>query len=157
MESHRAIVPLNLPTCPLRLRHALRGDEIFDPLRVKWLMLTPEEWVRQNFTAFLRTILGYPATLMANEIAITLNGTSKRCDTVVYDRCGSPLMIVEYKAPSVRLTQEVFDQIARYSLALRVPYLTVSNGLHHYCCRIDPATRRYTFLREIPDYQSINT
>ena len=66
-------------------------------------------------------------------------------------------MIVEYKAPSVRLTQEVFDQIARYSLALRVPYLTVSNGLHHYCCRIDPATRRYTFLREIPDYQSINT
>lgn len=155
MDHRNPIVPLNLPLCPMKLRHAPRGEEIFDPLRGKWLLLTPEEWVRQNFTAFLRDSLGYPPSLMANEIAIVLNGTSKRCDTVVYDRSGAPLMIVEYKAPSVRLTQEVFDQIARYSLALRVRYLTVSNGLRHYCCRLDPVTRRYTFLHEIPDYQSI--
>lgn len=127
------IRPLNLPPAELRLRHSGRGDEVFDPLRGKWLLLTPEEWVRQHFTSFLRSSLGYPAGLMANEIAVSLNGTSKRCDTVVHDREGRPLMIVEYKAPHIPITQEVFNQIARYSLVLRVRYLTVSNGLHHYC------------------------
>lgn len=149
------IRPLNLPPAELRLRHSRRGDEVFDPLRGKWLLLTPEEWVRQHFTSFLRSALDYPAGLMANEIAVTLNGTSKRCDTVVHDREGRPLMIVEYKAPHIPITQEVFNQIARYSLVLRVRYLTVSNGLHHYCCCLDPETGRYRFLKDIPKYDDL--
>lgn len=154
-DSANAICPLNLPPGQVRLRHSQRGDEVYDPLRRKWLLLTPEEWVRQHFTSFLQTHLSYPPSLMGNEIGIKLNGTLKRCDTVVHDRAGRPLMIVEYKAPSITLTQEVFDQIARYSLALNVRYLTVSNGLHHYCCRLDAANRRYTFLREIPRYDEL--
>ena len=153
--SRHAICPLNLPPGDVRLRRSARGDEVYDPLRRKWLLLTPEEWVRQHFTSFLRTHLGCPASLMGNEIAIKLNGTSKRCDSVVHDRAGKPLMIVEYKAPSVTITQEVFDQIARYSLVLNVRYLVVSNGLHHYCCRLEPECAKYTFLREIPHYDQL--
>lgn len=150
------ISPLNLPPAQLRLRHSSRGDEVFDPLRRKWLLLTPEEWVRQHFTGFLQDHLGYPAGLMANEIAISLNGTTKRCDTVIYDTSGRPIMIVEYKAPTITISQEVFDQIARYSLVLKVPYLTVSNGLHHYCCRLDHASGKYLFLRDIPAYANLS-
>ncbi len=154
-DKPNAICPLNLPPGDLRLRRSDRGDEVFDPLRGKWLLLTPEEWVRQHFTSYLRTHLSYPASLMANEIAIRLNGTSKRCDTVVHDRAGRPLMIIEYKAPSITLTQDVFNQIARYNIVLKVKYLTVSNGLHHYCCMLNPETGRYTFLREIPAYDML--
>lgn len=154
-HSPGAIRPLNLPPARLRLRHGKKGDEVFDPLRGKWLVLTPEEWVRQHFTSFLQSELGYPAGLMGNEIAVTLNGTSKRCDTVVHDRHGHPVMIVEYKAPHIPITQEVFNQIARYSLVLKVRYLTVSNGLHHYCCRLDDTTGRYRFLHDIPHYQDL--
>ncbi len=154
-HEQEAIRPLNLPPAEVGLRHGIRGDEIHDPLRGKWLRLTPEEWVRQHFTAYLRTQLGYPAGLMANEIGIRLNGTAKRCDTVVYDRAGRPLMIVEYKAPAIAITQEVFDQIARYALVLKVPYLTVSNGMSHYCCRLDIESGRYGFLQSIPEYDHL--
>ena len=92
---------------------------------------------------------------MANEVAITLNGTKRRCDTVVYDRTLSPRIIVEYKAPTVNITQQVFDQICRYNMVLQVDYLIVSNGLVHYCCKIDYAANRYTFLKEIPEYSQV--
>lgn len=151
-----AICALNLPPGDVRLRHAARGNEIYDPLRKKWLLLTPEEWVRQHFTAYMQTKLSYPASLMANEIAIKLNNTTKRCDTVVYDRNGQPIMIIEYKAPAITLTQDVFNQIARYSIALRVKYLVVSNGLRHYCCALDTETRRYRFLQAIPSYNELS-
>lgn len=150
-----AIQPLNLPPAQLRLRRGAKGEEIYDPLRGKWLVLTPEEWVRQNFTAWLVTDFGYPAGLMANEIAVNLNGTSKRCDTVVYDRGARPIMIVEYKAPHIAITQKVFEQIARYNIVLKVKYLTVSNGLHHYCCELDGESGAYRFLREIPEYGTL--
>lgn len=146
---------LNLPPATLRLRHGEKGDEIHDPLRGKWLVLTPEEWVRQNFTSWLIESFGYPAGLMANEIAVTLNGTSKRCDTVVYNRAARPIMIVEYKAPHIAITQKVFEQIARYNIVLKVKYLIVSNGLHHYCCVLDETSGRYKFLKEIPHYDSL--
>ena len=97
--------------------------------------------------------LGFPETLLANEVAITLNGTSRRCDTVVYSRQGlKPLAIVEYKAPHVVITQRVFDQISRYNMVLRVPWLFVSNGLGHYCCRVDYDAGRCVFLKELPCY-----
>ncbi|MCM1076006.1 MAG: type I restriction enzyme HsdR N-terminal domain-containing protein [Bacteroides sp.] len=152
---NNAITPLNLPPGNVRLRQTPRGDEIYDPLRQKWLLLTPEEWVRQHFSAYLHSHLSYPQSLMANEIAIRLNGTSKRCDTVIFDRKGEPIMIVEYKSPSITITQDVFNQIARYSLALRVEYLTVSNGLHHYCCRLNHESHSYSFLKEIPLYDEL--
>lgn len=143
---------LNLPLHPLRLEE--RGGElrVFDPLRRKWVVLTPEEHVRQRFTAWLTQELGYPAAMVANEVQVELNGTRKRCDTVVYGRLGEPAMIVEYKAPHVRITQGVFDQIVRYNMVLRVGVLVVSNGLEHYCCRVDCERGSYGFLRSVPAY-----
>ena len=92
---------------------------------------------------------------MANEVAITLNGMKRRCDTVVYDKELRPRAIIEYKAPSVKITKEVFAQISRYNLTLRVDYLIISNGLQHYCCRMDYERNSYTFLQEIPEYKTI--
>ena len=151
------IVPLNLPPRALRLSVDSGGNNlVFDPLRRKSVILTPEEWVRQNFVAFMIADLGYPASLMANEVGINLNGLQRRCDTVVWNRAdASPLMICEYKAPTVEITAAVFDQIARYNMALRAPYLVVSNGLRHFCCRLDPDSATYTFLPSLPAYESL--
>ncbi len=121
-------------------------------MRDKYVNLTPEEYVRQHFVAYLRKELGYPASIMANEIAIELNGTRKRCDTVIFDRDAAPYMIVEYKAPGVAITQTVFDQIVRYNLKLHAKYLVVSNGLRHYCCVMDYAVDSYHFIPRIPAY-----
>lgn len=148
--------PLNLPSFDPKIRKG-KDDKlsIFDPLRNKYVALTPEEWVRQHFIHFLIEHRGYPQTLLANEIAITLNGTTKRCDTVLYDIHMSPQMIVEYKAPNIPITQKVFDQITRYNMVLHVEYLIVSNGMNHYCCKIDLKENRYTFLQDIPAYENL--
>jgi len=150
------MTPLNLPPFDIALRRDDAGvAEVYDPLRRKWVALTPEEWVRQHFVNFLVVGRGFPAELMANEIGLKLNRTSRRCDTVVFDRSLRPLVIVEYKAPSVPLTQKVFDQIARYNIVLNASFLIVSNGLRHYCCRFDREAGSYTFLRDIPQWNSI--
>ena len=147
--------PLNLP--PFDLKTRLEGDilKVHDALRGKYVALTPEEYVRQHFVNFLVNYLHYPATVIANEIGIELNGTRKRCDTVVFGSDSSPLVIVEYKAPGVEITQSVFDQIVRYNMRLRARYLVVSNGLRHYCCRVDYDSDTYHFLPRIPDYADI--
>lgn len=148
---------LNLPAFGARVRpdaDSVRGGlEIYDALRRKWVALTPEEWVRQNFVNFLVAERGYPAALMANEVEIKLNGLSRRCDTVVYDTRLQPRVVVEYKAPSVAITQKVFDQIARYNIVVNAGVLIVSNGLHHYCCRFDG--EGYRFLRDVPPYAQL--
>lgn len=150
------MTPLNLPPFDIALRRDAAGaTEVYDPLRRKWVALTPEEWVRQHFVNFLVVGRGFPAELMANEIGLKLNRTSRRCDTVVFDRSLRPLVIVEYKAPSVSLTQKVFDQIARYNIVLNASFLIVSNGLRHYCCRFDCEAGTYAFLRDIPQWNSI--
>lgn len=146
---------LNLPIIPLRIHEDGDITKIYDPLREKWVVLTPEEWVRQHFTSWLRGEYGYPATLMANEIGIEINGTRKRCDTVIFNREGDPFIIVEYKAPEVEITQAVFDQIVRYNMSLRASYLIVSNGLQHYCCRIDYRDNSYHFIPRIPEYEDV--
>lgn len=128
---------------------------VFDILRKKYVTLTPEEWVRQQFVHFLLNEKNYPAGLVANEVALNLNGTSKRCDTVVYNRQAKPCVIVEYKAPHIEITQKVFSQICRYNLALKVDYLIISNGLQHYCCKMEYTTNSYSFLRNIPSYDEI--
>lgn len=143
---------LNLPEAKLNIIPSDKGNKVFDPLRQKYVAVTPEEIVRQYFTSFLITYRGYPAGLMANEIGLTLNGTSRRCDTVIFDRSGRPLAIVEYKAPTVAISQSTFDQIVRYNMVLQTRYLIVSNGMHHYCCRIDYTRKTYEFLPDIPDY-----
>ena len=148
---------LALPPVRLRLVNDPDGHtRVFDPLRRCFVMLTPEEWVRQHFVAFMTGHRGYPAGLMANEVGLRLNKTLRRCDTVVFERLGgAPLMIVEYKAPSVSITQKVFDQIARYNIVLKTSWLVVSNGLSHYCCHIDPQTGRYAFVDGLPAYTDI--
>ena len=146
---------LNLPAYEARITMNDGKRQILDPLRKSYVALTPEEWVRQHFVNFLLNVKGFPAALMANEVAITLNGMKKRCDTVVYDKTLKPRVIVEYKAPTVKITKEVFAQISRYNLTLKVDYLIVSNGLQHYCCRMDYANNTYRFLQEIPEYNTI--
>lgn len=142
------LTSLNLPPNPLDIRDD--GTSIYDPLRRKCVIITPEEWVRQNFVAYLINQLHYPAPLMANEVSLTLNNTRRRCDTVVFDRHARPWMIVEYKAPDVPVTQQVFDQIARYNMVLGAPYLTVSNGLRHFCLETAPMPRYLSSLPPFP-------
>lgn len=147
---------LNLPQRNFNIKVTQQGNRvIFDRLRRRFVTLTPEEWVRQNFVEFLIADRGFPAGLMSNEMSLTQNGISRRCDTLVTDRYGSPMVIVEYKAPSIKITQSVFDQICRYNMVLQAKYLIVSNGLQHYCCKIDYAHNSYSFLPDIPSYNSL--
>lgn len=155
MDNFEKYQPLNLPPVNLRIREEDGITKVFDPLREKYVSFTPEENVRQHFTSWLRSSLHYPASLMANEIGIEVNGMKKRCDTVIFNRDGSPLMIVEYKAPEVAITQNVFDQIVRYNMSLKARYLVVSNGLNHYCCVINYINGTYNFIPAIPDYRDI--
>lgn len=145
---------LNLPAFDIELRRDAAGrTEVYDPLRRRWLVLTPEEWVRQHFVHWLATAYGYPTSMMANEVGMRFNGMVRRCDTLIYARDLSPLCIVEYKRPSVDITPAVFDQIARYNSVTGARWLMVSNGLRHFCCRFDG--RGYTFVRQIPAYTDL--
>ena len=146
---------LNLPAYEAKINEENGKLRIFDSLRKCYVALTPEEWVRQHFVNFLTEHKGYPTALTANEVAIKLNETSRRCDTVVYDKLLRPRVIIEYKAPTVKITKEVFAQISRYNLVLKVDYLIISNGLQHYCCKMDYEKQNFTFLQEIPEYSKI--
>lgn len=149
------MLELNLPPFEKKITQKYDKTFILDVIRRQHVALTPEEWVRQHFVHFLIGHKGYPQSLMANEVQLKLNGMSRRCDTVVYDRSLHPRVIIEYKAPTVSITQKVFEQICRYNMVLQVDYLIVSNGLAHYCCRIDYAARSYSFLSDIPEYQAL--
>ena len=146
---------LNLPTANLRISTEEGKQYVFDILRRKAIQITPEEWVRQHFIHFLIEQKGYPKLRMANEVLLHLNNMQRRCDTVVYGRDLSPQVVIEYKAPSLKITQAVFDQISRYNFVLKVNYLIVSNGLNHYCCKMDYETKSYSFLKEIPNYSDL--
>ena len=146
---------LNLPEHQFKIKKTPQGLTIFDILRDKFVSLTPEEWVRQNFVAFLINHKHYPKALMGNEISLTQNGIKRRCDTLVADYEGNNLMIIEYKAPNIEITQKVFDQIVRYNMEIQAKYLIVSNGLQHYCCLIDYENKDYTFLPDIPNYDTL--
>ena len=146
---------LNLPAYKVNLTEKDGKRLIFDFLRRKYVALTPEEWVRQHFTHYLVESKGYPQGLLANETQLKIGDKHLRCDTVLYNKAMHPQMIIEYKAPTIQIQQKTFDQIVAYNLLLRADYLVVSNGLQHYCCRMDYELNSYGFLREIPDYQSI--
>ncbi len=147
---------LNLPAYTFRIKSSTDGRRvIFDLLRRRYVTLTPEEWVRQHFVRYLIEVKGFPAALMANEVSLTQNGIKHRCDTLVADASGAPLLIVEYKAPHVKISQETFDQIVRYNMVLRARYLVVSNGFVHYCCKMDYEKDSYSFLPEMPKYSDL--
>ena len=146
---------LNLPPYPIKIQEKGEKRQIFDFLRRKWVALTPEEWVRQHFTHFLVEHKNYPQALLANEVELRIGEKRLRCDTLLYNKELRPRMIIEYKAPTIQIQQKTFDQISVYNLLLKVDYLVVSNGLHHYCCKMDYERQSYQFLKDIPNYESI--
>lgn len=146
---------LNLPPYEIKIKEKGGRHAVFDVLRMKYVSLTPEEWVRQHFIHYLTEHKGYPAPLLANEVELRIGQKSLRCDSVLYDKMLQPKMIIEYKAPTIQITQKVFDQISAYNMLMRVDYLVVSNGMNHYCCRMDYEGGRYAFLKDIPDYQQL--
>ena len=148
---------LNLPKYGIKIANENGHQTIFDVLRRKYVALTPEEWVRQHFVHYLIEHKGYPQSLMVHEIQLAIGNKQMRCDSVLYDRSLKPRMIIEYKAPTVNITQKVFDQITIYNMLLHVDYLVVSNGIKHYCCRMDYENQKYLFLDDIPNYQEIIT
>lgn len=145
---------LNLPPFDFRLKKEGEKHFIFDDIRKKYILLTPEEWVRQNFIRFLIQHKKYPRSLMAIEKQITINNKLFRFDLVGYQRSGQPYLIAEFKAPGVKITQQAFDQVVRYNMALKVKLVIVSNGLQHFVCGIDYENDSYNFLKEIPDFES---
>ena len=146
---------LNLPSYSFRMRNEGEKTFVFDALRRKYVRLTPEEWVRQHFVRFLQEKKGVPASLMAVEPGVKVNGNPLRADLLVFNRRGEPLLVAEFKAPSVELTQQAFDQVARYNMQLKVEYLIVSNGVHHYCCRMNYALASYSFIPDIPSFREM--
>ena len=149
------MIELNLPSYQIKLAGSKEKPTIFDILRRKYVALTPEEWVRQHFVHFLVEHKGYPATLLANEVKLQVGDKQLRADTVLYDTSLQPRMMIEYKAPNIAITQQVFNQITVYNMLVHVEYLVVSNGMEHFCCRMDYEHNTYTFLENIPTYESI--
>lgn len=156
IEELKSLPSLNIPYFSLRFAKDKNEDiRVFDELRKKFVVLTPEEFVRQNFIHWLIDQYGYSSSHMMNEVEIKLNNTRKRCDTVVYDRNCAPLMVLEYKAPNVEISQDTFDQVIRYNLVLKAKYLIVSNGIRHYCCVINYQKGSYNFIPIIPHYEDL--
>lgn len=149
------MIPLNLPRYEIKISGTPDKPKIWDILRQRYVALTPEEWVRQHFVHYLTDELGYPQTLMANEVKLTIGQKTLRADSVLYSRNLTPRMIIEYKAPHIKITQKVFDQITVYNMLLHVDYLIVSNGIDHYCCKMDYDDKKYLFLKEIPAYNNL--
>ena len=143
---------LNLPAYQFSIKTLNLKYYIFDFIRKRYVLLTPEEWVRQNFIRYLTTEKKYPSSLMAVERQIEINGKLFRFDLLIYNKKGDPLLIAEFKAPEVTVNQKVFDQVVRYNMALKVKLVIISNGMQHYVCQIDYTTNSYKFLQEVPFY-----
>jgi len=144
---------LNFPTYSFRLKNRENKRLIFDDIRKKFMVLQPEEWVRQHCVRFLIEEKQYPKSLINVEKELKVNGLNKRYDIVIYNSDGSIHLIVECKSPKITINQDTFDQIARYNLTLNASYLMVTNGINHYYCKIDSETECYQFLKDIPDYK----
>jgi len=148
---------LNLPKYDLNIKRQDNDLYVFDIFRKKYLKLTPEEWVRQNFAHYLINKLNYPETLIQTEYSLKINSLTKRADILTSNRNGEHLLIVECKAPSVKIDQKAFDQIAVYNMKLNVPILIVTNGLSHYCCKMDHENNSYIFMEEIPEFSILSS
>jgi len=146
---------LNLPQYQFKITGEGDNMLILDQIRRKYVRLTPEEWVRQNFVQYLINEGKYPPGLIGIEVLFRLNRLKRRVDILVHNRQGMPVMIVECKEPEVKIDDKVFDQIVTYNLAMKVPYIIVTNGIDHYACRVDPESGKYEFLMAIPLYEEI--
>ncbi|HVW12560.1 MAG TPA: type I restriction enzyme HsdR N-terminal domain-containing protein [Mucilaginibacter sp.] len=147
--------PLRLPPYPFKITDHDGKLTLFDEIRKKHIVLTPEEWVRQHFVQFLINQKGYPRSLIRLEGGLKLHGMQRRTDIVVFNSAGERILIVECKSPDVGITQKVFDQVARYNMVHKVSILAVSNGLDHYYCTIDFAGGKYQFIEDLPAYREI--
>lgn len=148
---------LNLPDYTFRITGDEKSQMILDTIRRKYVRLTPEEWVRQNFVKYLVNEGKYPPGLIAIEVMFILNKLKRRVDILVHNRQGKPVMIVECKEPEVKIDDKVFDQIVTYNLGLKVPYIIVTNGIVHYACKLKTDYSGYEYLNVIPLYEEINT
>ncbi|TDR25503.1 type I restriction enzyme HsdR N-terminal domain-containing protein [Flavobacterium cheniae] len=145
---------LNFPTYSFRFKNSENKVSIFDEIRKKFILLTPEEWVRQHVVQFLLQDKNYPKSYINVEKLIKINDLSKRYDGVVFQPNGEIFLLIECKAPEVTISQQTFDQIARYNLVLKAKYLMVTNGLNHYFCQMDFENEKYVFLKELPEYSN---
>ena len=143
---------LNFPVFQFRLKNSENKTAIFDDLRKKFIVLTPEEWVRQHVVQFLIQEKKYPKSYINVEKQIKINQTNKRYDIVVFEPDGTIFLLIECKAPQININQTTFDQIARYNLELKAKYLMVTNGLNHYFCQMDFDNEKYLFLKELPGF-----
>ena len=147
--------PLNLPPYPFKISDDNGQLTLFDEIRKKHLIITPEEWVRQHFVQYLINQKKYPKTLIKLEGGLRLHGMAKRTDIVVFNNTGDKILMIECKAPAINIDQKVFDQIARYNMTHKIALLAVSNGLQHYYCRIDFENQAYKFIPELPAYDEL--
>jgi len=143
---------LNFPTYSFRFKNSKNKVSIFDSIRKKFILLQPEEWVRQHCIEFLIREKNYPLSHINVEKELKINDLKKRYDIVVFNPDGSIHLLVECKAPKIKITQKTFDQIAQYNLVLNATYLMVTNGLNHYYCQMDFYEKKYSFLEDIPQY-----
>lgn len=148
---------LNLPQYSFRISGKDGDEMILDTIRKKYVKLTPEEWVRQNFIQYLVNEGKYPPGLIGVEVMSKYNDLKKRVDILVHNRSGKPVLIVECKSPDVKIADEVFEQIATYNMGFKVPYLVVTNGIDHYACKIDHEQKKHEFLNVIPLYEDLLT
>jgi hypothetical protein len=146
---------LNLPEYSFKITGKEGNEMILDPVRRKYVKLTPEEWVRQNFIQYLIQEGKYPAGLLGIEVLFRFNKLKRRVDILVHSRTGEPVLIVECKSPEVKIDEKVFEQIATYNMKYKVPYLVVTNGLHHYACKINHQEMKFEYLLVIPLYEDL--
>lgn len=149
------MVDLNLPSHKFNIIQGPKGAQVFCVVRKKYVFLTPEEWVRQHYLLYLKETFLYPLTLMKLEMKLTINELTRRPDIVLFNRTGDPKLIVECKAPDVKITQEAFEQISQYNLKLKVPFLSVTNGLHHYHCKVNLSAKTVNFIPSLPFYEAL--
>jgi type I site-specific restriction endonuclease len=148
------LIKLNFPNYSFRFKNSENKVAIFDEIRKKFVVLTPEEWVRQHVVQYLLVEKKYPKSLINVEKLVKVNGLNKRYDIVVFQPNGEIFLLIECKAPEVSISQQTFDQIARYNLKLNAQFLMVTNGLNHYFCQMDFENEQYVFLREAPEFRS---
>ena len=146
------MLPLNFPSYTFRFKSSENKQQIFDIIRKKFVSLQPEEWVRQHVIHFLTMDKKYPTSLINVEKTLSLNGLKKRYDVVVFNPDGSIHILVECKSSNIKISQVVFDQIARYNLKMQSEYVMVTNGLDHFYCKMNYEEEKYSFLRQIPDF-----
>lgn len=145
---------LNFPDYTFRFKNSENKIAIFDEIRKKFIILTPEEWVRQHVVKYILEQKMYPKSHVNVEKIVKVNGLTKRYDVVIFNPDGSIFLLVECKAPGVTISQSTFDQIARYNMSLKAVHMMVTNGLNHYFCQMDYEQEKYFFLQDLPEYKS---